>query len=52
VIVDESIRIGRTPSEMKLYRRYQLNPAGRQPHERITHQMRSVKLTADDVLVL
>jgi di/tricarboxylate transporter len=53
VITDSSRMIDRTPRQLRLHQRYQVNLlALSRRGERVTHQMRSVKLKAGDVLVL
>jgi di/tricarboxylate transporter len=53
VVADGSALIDRTPSQMRLYQRYQVNLlAVSRKGETITHRMRSVKLRPGDVLVL
>jgi hypothetical protein len=53
VITDESELVDRTPAQFRLYQRYQVNLlAISRRGERITRQMRSLKLNAGDVLVL
>lgn len=53
VITEDSLLVGRTPAQLRLYRRYQVNLlAVSRSGERITRQMRSVNLKAGDVLVL
>jgi di/tricarboxylate transporter len=53
VVGEDSIMVGKTPSQLRLYQRFHVNLlAVSRRGERITHQMRSVKLRAGDVLVL
>jgi di/tricarboxylate transporter len=53
VITDDSLLIDRTPTQLRLYQRYQVNLlAVSRRGERITRQLRSVKLKAGDVIVL
>jgi di/tricarboxylate transporter len=53
VVTDGSVMIGKTPRQLRLHRRYQVNllALGRRG-EQVTHQMRSVKIRPGDVLVL
>ena len=53
VVTADSLLADRTPAQLRLYQRYQVNllAVGRRG-ERITRQMRSVKLRPGDVLVL
>jgi di/tricarboxylate transporter len=53
VVTADSLLADRTPAQLRLYQRYQVNllAVGRRG-ERITRQMRSVKLKPGDVLVL
>jgi len=53
VISSDSVLVDRTPAQLRLYQRYQVNllAVGRRG-ERITRQMRSVVLKPGDVLVL
>jgi di/tricarboxylate transporter len=53
VISADSMMVGRTPMQLRLYQRFSVNllAVGRRG-ERITHRMRSVTLRAGDVLVL
>lgn len=53
VIGEDSMLVDRTPAQMRLYQRYQVNLlAVSRRGERITRQMRSVRLRPGDVLVL
>jgi di/tricarboxylate transporter len=53
VITDDSLLIDRTPARLRLHQRFQINLlAVSRRGERITRQLRSVKLKAGDVLVL
>ena len=53
VIMEGSVLVGRTPAQLRLYHRYQVNLlAVSRRGERITRQMRSVTLRPSDVLVL
>jgi di/tricarboxylate transporter len=53
VVTDSSVMIDKTPRQLRLHERYQVNLlALSRRGERVTHQMRSVKLRAGDVLVL
>jgi di/tricarboxylate transporter len=53
VVTDDSPMVDRSPSQLRLYQRYQVNLlAVSRRGERITKQMRSVKLKTGDVLVL
>ena len=53
VIMEGSVLVGRTPAQLRLYHRYQVNLlAVSRRGERITRQMRSVRLQPGDVLVL
>jgi di/tricarboxylate transporter len=53
VVRDDSLLIGKSASELHLYRRFQVNLlAVSRRGERIVHRMRAVKLKAGDVLVL
>jgi di/tricarboxylate transporter len=53
VVTDQSILVDQTPAQLRLYERYQVNLlAVSRRGERITRQMRSVRLRPGDVLVL
>jgi di/tricarboxylate transporter len=53
LITQDSLLAGRTPAQLQLHRRYQVNLlALSRRGERITRQMRSVRLQPGDVLVL
>jgi di/tricarboxylate transporter len=53
VVTGDSILVDRTPTQMRLHQRYQINLlAVSRRGERVTHQMRSVRLQPGDVLVL
>ncbi|MGH6770488.1 MAG: SLC13 family permease [Xanthobacteraceae bacterium] len=53
VITDDSMLVDRTPSQLRLYQRYQVNLlAVSRSGQRITRQMRSVRLKPGDVIVL
>jgi di/tricarboxylate transporter len=53
VVGADSMMVGRSPSELRLYQRFGVNLlAVARRGARITHQMRSVKLKEGDVLVL
>jgi di/tricarboxylate transporter len=53
VISGDSMMVGRTPAQLRLYQRFNVNLlAVARRGERITHRMRAVKLRAGDVLVL
>ena len=53
VVSDDSVLVGHTPAQLRLYQRYQVNLlAVSRRGERITRQMRSVELKPGDVLVL
>jgi di/tricarboxylate transporter len=53
VITNDSMLVDRTPSQLRLYQRYQVNLlAVSRSGQRITRQMRSVRLKPGDVIVL